>query len=67
MRAKLAARHDPAQMATSDANDPGEQGDVTRILHALRAGQPAASDELLKLVYADLRQIARGKMRSTSR
>jgi RNA polymerase sigma factor (TIGR02999 family) len=37
-------------------------GDVTRILHAIREGKPDAGDELMKLVYADLRRIAGAQM-----
>jgi RNA polymerase sigma factor (TIGR02999 family) len=38
------------------------RGDVTRILQAIRGGTPGASEELLNLVYGELRRIARGKM-----
>ena len=44
------------------APDEPAVGEVTRILHAIRGGQPQAAEELLNLVYAELRQIARGKM-----
>lgn len=36
--------------------------DVTCVLHALRHGDRHAADELLALVYAELRQLARAKM-----
>ena len=36
--------------------------DVTRILHAIRAGERHAGDELMTAVYAELRMIAGGKM-----
>ncbi len=36
--------------------------DVTRLLDAIRSGDPRAADELLSLVYAELRQLARAKM-----
>ena len=44
------------------APDESTVGDVTRILHAIREGQPHAGDELMKLVYGDLRRIAAAKM-----
>ena len=36
--------------------------DVTRLLDAVRQGEPRAGDDLLALVYAELRQIARAKV-----
>ena len=36
--------------------------DVTRLLDAIRRGDPGAADELLPLVYSELRQLARSKM-----
>ena len=45
-----------------DGDDVSTPGDVTRVLQALQAGQPHAADDLFKLVYADLRQLARAKM-----
>ena len=36
--------------------------DVTRLLDALRSGDSTASERLLPLVYAELRQLARAKM-----
>ena len=36
--------------------------DVTRILEAIQAGQTQAAEELLPLVYDELRRIARAKM-----
>jgi RNA polymerase sigma factor (TIGR02999 family) len=36
--------------------------DVTRILEALKHGDPRAADELLPLVYEELRKLARSKM-----
>lgn len=35
---------------------------MTRILHAIREGRPHAGDELMSLVYAELRRIAGAKM-----
>ena len=46
-------------MASADEPAPGE---VTRILHEIRAGQPHAGDALMELVYAELRRIAAAKM-----
>ena len=36
--------------------------DVTRLLAAIRRGDPRAAEELLPLVYGELQQIARAKM-----
>ena len=36
--------------------------DVTRILSAIEAGDPKAADELLPLVYDQLRRLARQRM-----
>jgi len=36
--------------------------DVTRILHSIEAGDPKAADELLPLVYDELRRLAAAKM-----
>ena len=36
--------------------------DVTRILHAIHAGEPKAAEELLPLVYSELRRLATYKM-----
>ncbi len=36
--------------------------DVTRILHAIEQGDPRAADELLPLVYAELRMLASQKL-----
>lgn len=36
--------------------------EVTRLLDAIQRGDPRAGDELLPLVYAELRQLARAKM-----
>lgn len=36
--------------------------DITRILHDLESGHPAAAEQLLPLVYAELRQLAARKM-----
>jgi len=45
------------------APDESTVGEVTQVLQALSAGEPHAADALLDLVYADLRQMARAKMR----
>ena len=39
-------RHDPIM------------SDITRILHSIQQGQAKAADELLPLVYAELRRLA---------
>lgn len=40
--------------------------DVTRILHAIQSGEPKAAEELLPLVYAELRRLASHKMAGES-
>ena len=37
-------------------------GDVTVILEAIQRGEPQAAEELLPLVYEELRRLAAGKM-----
>lgn len=46
-------------MAASDGHAPG---DVTRILNAIRAGEARATDELMSVVYGELRKIGAAKM-----
>jgi RNA polymerase sigma factor (TIGR02999 family) len=41
---------------------PPPPGDVTRLLSAARDGNPAALDQLLPLVYEDLRRVARRQL-----
>ena len=41
---------------------PERQGAVTRLLQAAASGDPHASDKLLPIVYASLRQLARQRM-----
>lgn len=36
--------------------------DVTQLLHAIEAGEPKAAEQLLPLVYDELRRLAAGKM-----
>jgi hypothetical protein len=36
--------------------------EVTQLLEALHAGQPTAADQLLPLVYGELRKLAAAKM-----
>ena len=38
-------------------------GDVTRILSDIESGDPAAAEQLLPLVYDELRKLARAKLR----
>jgi RNA polymerase sigma factor (TIGR02999 family) len=40
--------------------------DVTRILDAIQQGAPKAADQLLPLVYSELRKLAASKMASES-
>jgi len=42
---------------------PGELQRVTELLEAVRSGRPKALDELMELVYDDLRQVAAGHLR----
>ncbi len=44
------------RFVTSDA-------DVTQILHAMRSGDPAAAEQLLPLIYAELHRLAASYMR----
>src|SRR5436190_21332514 len=44
------------------ARDGNTAGDVTRILHTMRAGDARTSDELMNAVYGELRRIAAAKM-----
>src|SRR4051812_47240744 len=44
------------------ARDGNTAGDVTRILHTMRAGEARTSDELMNAVYGELRRIAAAKM-----
>jgi len=39
-----------------------DPGAVTRVLHAVTAGDPRAAEELLPLVYGELRKLARARM-----
>jgi RNA polymerase sigma factor (TIGR02999 family) len=43
--------------------DPPRLGDVTRLLDRARAGEPAARDQLVALVYDELRTLARKQRR----
>ena len=45
----------------TDANSP-LQGDVTRLLHLVRAGDPQALDRLVPLVYEELRSLAKREL-----
>ncbi|MEM1182806.1 MAG: sigma-70 family RNA polymerase sigma factor [Acidobacteriota bacterium] len=50
-----------ATSSPSDRNDPAglpSEGEISRLLHRWRDGDPAAADRLLPLVYEDLRQVA---------
>jgi RNA polymerase sigma factor (TIGR02999 family) len=44
-----------------------EKGEVTRLLHAYAGGDRAAFDELVPMVYDELRRIARSHLRRTKR
>ncbi|HEY7699377.1 MAG TPA: ECF-type sigma factor, partial [Vicinamibacteria bacterium] len=44
-----------------------EKGEITRLLHAYAGGDRAAFDELVPLIYDELRRIARNHLRRTKR
>ena len=44
-----------------------EKGEITRLLHAYAGGNRAAFDELVPLIYDELRRIARNHLRRTRR
>jgi RNA polymerase sigma factor (TIGR02999 family) len=44
-----------------------EKGEITRLLHAYAGGDRAAFDELVPLIYEELRRIARNHLRRTRR
>jgi RNA polymerase sigma factor (TIGR02999 family) len=46
----------------NDASSSSSPGDVTRILEAAQQGDPKAAEELLPLVYEELRKLAAAKM-----
>ena len=52
----------PLQHLTSGYDSTDLMGDVTRALAAIRAGDSRASEELLSVVYVELRRIAAAKM-----
>lgn len=47
----------------STPNDAEESGTITQLLHDLRDGRSAAFDDLIPLVYEQLRRIARRRLR----
>jgi RNA polymerase sigma factor (TIGR02999 family) len=51
-------------LAGPEPTDPEPAGEVTRLLHAWQEGRGEAFDELVPLVYEQLRRIARGKLRA---
>ena len=48
----------------SDAKAPERLGDVTQLLHAWRAGDIQAGDALVRVLYRELRDMARKRLRS---
>lgn len=46
---------------------PDDAGDVTRLLRQLRAGRPEAAEQLVPLIYAELRRIAGAQMANERR
>jgi RNA polymerase sigma-70 factor, ECF subfamily len=51
-------------MKKSDSRDERAPGQTTRLLSQWRAGDPAAFDRLLPIVYEELRRLASGYMRA---
>jgi RNA polymerase sigma factor (TIGR02999 family) len=47
---------------SSDGREPGPSGRITRLLRAWQGGDEAAANELLPLVYDELRRLARRQM-----
>ena len=48
--------------ATAGGDSLGRVSDVTRVIEAIQQGDPKAADELLPLVYEELRKLAASKM-----
>jgi len=69
---KATMRLSPSAVRTKSPNPPDEQGcgviaeaamsDVTRILQSMEQGDPQAAEQLLPLVYEELRRLAAAKM-----
>jgi RNA polymerase sigma factor (TIGR02999 family) len=53
-------------MGRSSTDLPSDRGAVTRVLAAIEQGEPRAADELLPLVYDELRKLARARLASES-
>ena len=49
-------------MSRHAARDLLHMSDITRILNSIEQGDPRAADELLPLIYAELRRLAAAKM-----
>ncbi len=47
---------------SDDKPDPRQMHEITLAIEALKRGDPTASDDLIKLVYAELRQLARARL-----
>ena len=56
------ARGEDAPATTGQTNGKLEMSDVTRILQAIEQGEPGAANELLPLVYEELRKLAAQRM-----
>lgn len=56
----MSSDHEPSRDAPDALNGPGE---ITRLLVAVRGGEPGAFDQLLPLVYDELRSAARSQLR----
>ena len=51
-----------ASVSRHAARDLLHMSDITRILNSIEQGDPRAADELLPLIYAELRRLAAAKM-----
>src|SRR3569623_1089731 len=49
--------------STTPSTPESARHDITRVLEAVGRGDAQASDELLQLLYADLRELAHARMR----
>ena len=52
----------PTPIPSNRASSGGQRGDVTQILSAIEQGDKQASEDLLPLVYEELRKLAAGRM-----
>jgi hypothetical protein len=53
----------PGEMTESPGGIIGVMADVTQILSQIESGEPSAAEQLLPLVYEELRKLARGLLK----